>query len=170
MSEKIQNELNKLPVEIRWHLQRADGFLDLKMTGQARAELDRIPAELRGAAIFRIIDMRLACEEKDWARAAQIMSVLCEEFPADAGFRIQLAYAKRRAEGIEVARRILADAAPLFPKVATIPFNLACYECQLGNLDEAMRKLQQAFALDGSYREAALEDEDLRALWPRLEG
>ena len=47
-------------------------------------------------------------------------------------------------------------------------FNLACYECQLGNLAGAKAKLEQAFALNGDLRTMALEDPDLEPLWGGL--
>jgi hypothetical protein len=49
-----------------------------------------------------------------------------------------------------------------------IPFNLACYECQLGHPDEAMAFLEKAFKLDASFREQAFEDDDLKPIWARL--
>jgi predicted Zn-dependent protease len=170
MGEEKKTFVADVPEEERWLLQRADGFLDLGMTQKAREELDRVAQAHRGSAAFRAVSMRVAFEEKDWHRAADIASSLREQFPCEPAFWIQLAYAKRRSDGIEVARHILTDALARFPKVATIPFNLACYECQLGRLDEAMRRLNQAVALDAQCREAALEDEDLRALWPKLGG
>ena len=170
MGDDLQKELDAIPLDVRWLLQRADGFVDLKMAARAREELQAVPAAHRGSVTFRVIALRLAFEEKNWPGAAEIASSLREQFPDEPGFWIQLAYAKRRAEGLEVARHILSDAALRFPNVATIPFNLACYECQLGRLDEALRRLNQAFALDANCREAALEDEDLRALWPKLGG
>lgn len=168
MAKEIHNDLEKLPEDVRWNLQRADGFLDLGMTEKARAELDRVPEPERGSCAFRLLALRLTMEECDWPRAAELASALRETFPDEPGFWIQLAFAKRRAEGLEVARHILSDALLRFPNVATIPFNLACYECQLGRLDEAMHRLKQAFGLDEACRDAALEDEDLKPLWNRI--
>lgn len=46
-----------------------------------------------------------------------------------------------------------------------IHYNLACYECQLGNLDEAKGRLKQAFELEPELKVQALDDEDLHAVW-----
>ncbi len=43
--------------------------------------------------------------------------------------------------------------------------NLACYECQLGNLDLARRCLAEAFRLKPGCRQMALDDPDLAPLW-----
>jgi hypothetical protein len=51
-------------------------------------------------------------------------------------------------------------------------YNLACYECQLGRLEQAKGWLEKAFAL-GDAREmklAALDDPDLEPLWKTIEG
>jgi Tfp pilus assembly protein PilF len=55
-----------------------------------------------------------------------------------------------------------------FPKEAIIFYNLACYECQLGETKSAKDYLKKAFELDLNWRKAALEDEDLKPLWDSL--
>ena len=60
---------------------------------------------------------------------------------------------------------ILLDAKAKFPKEATIPYNLACYYCQLGEMEKAKCHLKKAFEIDLNWRKAALEDEDLKPLW-----
>jgi hypothetical protein len=52
--------------------------------------------------------------------------------------------------------------------VAIYQYNLACYECQLGNLAEAKTRLQRAFEAEPKYRLRSLEDEDLEPLWTSL--
>jgi hypothetical protein len=62
----------------------------------------------------------------------------------------------RRADSIEAARIILVNAVDRMPEVAAFHYNLACYECQLGNLDESKTRLKQAFQLESRYRIKAL--------------
>lgn len=165
----LQDEIDKLPEEVRWRLQRADGFLDLRMPARAQAELGLIETPHCNSPVYREVSLRLAFEQKDWPVASGLADRLRSDFPAEPGYWIQLAYAKRRTEGIEVARLILIDAETRFPRIATIPFNLACYDCQLGHHADARSHLRRAFALDSNYRVSALEDEDLKPLWPELE-
>jgi hypothetical protein len=49
-------------------------------------------------------------------------------------------------------------------------YNLACYECQLGNLKEALQWLQLAIDLAGKkdIRLMALNDPDLEPLWREI--
>ena len=70
---------------------------------------------------------------------------------------------------IDVAMEILVDAEAEFPREPAIPYNLACYYCQLGEMEKAKRYLKDAFEIDLNWRKAALDDEDLRPLWDSLQ-
>lgn len=168
MSNTLTDGLENFPEDARRHIQRADGFLDLGMALDARAELDQIPEAFRNVAPVRVELLRLAFTEKDWPAAAALAGELSGKFPDEPAFWVERAYATRRAVSIAAARDILTDAALRFPKLAMIHFNLACYDCQLGNLDSALRWLAQAVALDEKCHEAALEDEDLKPLWEKI--
>jgi tetratricopeptide (TPR) repeat protein len=63
---------------------------------------------------------------------------------------------------------ILQSAEAKFPREAAIPYNLACYYCQLKELEKAKRYLKKAFEIDLNWRKAALSDEDLKPLWDSL--
>ncbi len=152
-----------------WHIERADGFLDLNMIDQARRELEQVDSFDCRYDNYINCAMRLALAEKRWVDAAEFARKLIERRPQEPAYHIQLAYAVRRAESIDAARKILLDARKLFPKVAVIPFNLACYECQLGHHDEAMSLLQKSFKLDPGFIDQAAEDDDLKPIWDRLE-
>ena len=43
-------------------------------------------------------------------------------------------------------------------------YNLACYECVLGNLESAQAHLETSFALDKKFRSFAKTDPDLKLL------
>jgi hypothetical protein len=62
------------------------------------------------------------------------------------------------------------NAEPKFPNEAIIKYNLACYFCQLGEIETAKNYLKKAFEIDLNWRTAALEDEDLKPLWESLSG
>ena len=151
-----------------WHIQRGDGFLDLKMIDKARQELEQVGTFDRRCDSYMDAALRLAMADNRWSDAVQFARTLIERRPREPAFYIQLAYSIRRAESIEAARDILLDARKRFPKVAVIPFNLACYECQLGHPDEALALLEKAFKIDASFREQALEDDDLKPIWDKL--
>ena len=85
---------------------------------------------------------------------------------------IALAYATRRKEGggLAAAREILTQAQSCFPREPVIAYNLACYECQLGNQQAALEWLHKACASGsaGKIRSMALDDRDLEPLWPQI--
>ena len=54
------------------------------------------------------------------------------------------------------------------PNAAIFHFNLACYTCQLGDIEKAKTTLLRAFKLEPQFRVMALDDEDLKPLWETL--
>jgi len=64
---------------------------------------------------------------------------------------VSWAYATRRVDSIESARMILVSALERLPDVAIFHYNLACYECQLGDLEAANTRLKRAFELDAMF-------------------
>jgi tetratricopeptide (TPR) repeat protein len=96
---------------------------------------------------------------------ATIAEHLTKVLPADTQNWISLAYAQRRSLDLQTAEKTLLEAQKRFPEEATIPFNLACYACLLGRIDEAKEKLAKAIEMEPAFKKAALEDEDLKAIW-----
>src|SRR5215831_251176 len=94
----------------------------------------------------------------------EIAKLLAEFQPNDIQWTVSLAYATRRTDSIQGAKQILSNAESRFPKEAIIKYNLACYCCQLGEIENAKRYLKPAFEIDLTWRTAALEDEDLKPL------
>jgi hypothetical protein len=53
----------------------------------------------------------------------------------------------------------------------TIPYNLACYCAQLGELDESQQWFKAAMAIDESgTKRVAIDDPDLKPLWDSMSG
>jgi Tfp pilus assembly protein PilF len=90
--------------------------------------------------------------------------------PGEPDYFVNLAYAQRRAESIEVAHQTLKRAAGLHPNDGTIQFNLACYDAQTGNPERAKEHLRRATEIDSKFKLMALEDPDLEPLWGQLSG
>ena len=72
--------------------------------------------------------------------------------------------------GLERALGALRPAAERFPDQPMVPFNLACYLAQIGSLEEAWEWYQEAIRRGpaAQVRAQALDDDDLRPLWPRI--
>jgi tetratricopeptide (TPR) repeat protein len=69
---------------------------------------------------------------------------------------------------IAAAKEILLNAEAKFPKEAIIKYNLACYCCQLGEIENAKNYLKKVFEIDSTWRVQVLDDEDLRPVWDSL--
>ena len=103
-----------------------------------------------------------------WDLMAIVAAKLVGWNPGEPDHFVNLAYAQRRAESLEVAHQTLKRAAGLHPNDGTIQFNLACYEAQLGNLDRAKEHLRRATEIDSKFKLMALDDPDLKPLWTLL--
>jgi hypothetical protein len=84
------------------------------------------------------------------------------EFSDDAHWVISLAYATRKIESIPAAKTILLEALKEHSDDAAIHYNLACYECQLNDLDSTKRYLNGGFEIAPDLRTVAFDDPDLQ--------
>lgn len=159
----------KLPDDLLQLLVQADGFADLQMWKRSQDLLDRIPEVWREHPLVMRCRLSLAMGQAAWAAAAALARTLSEREPGEVAHRVHLAYSVRRAESISAAREILLQARESFPDEPILHFNLACYECRLGNLPAAREHLRRARELSPPCRELALQDDDLESLWPELE-
>ena len=169
-----------MPVEItaleppdRHHLSAAIGWLELGNWQEANAELENIAPALRSHLSVLIVKFEVCSKAGGkWDVANEIARQLLQNSPEEAQFWIWHAYATRRMPGggIPQAREILGKAQQLIPTDRLIPYNLGCYECQLGHLEAAWTWLEKAFSLGdaSAFKSMALEDRDLEALWPKI--
>jgi hypothetical protein len=154
------------------HLDAAVGWLGLGCAPEARAELDLISAARQQYPA--VLDTRwlLAVHERDWADALAIAEAELVAAPDDCGGWLHRAYALRRVPdgGLPRAWDALLPTAEKFPKEPVVAFNLACYACQMRQLDEARQWLQRAMKIGGreAIRKMALADDDLKPLWPEI--
>jgi tetratricopeptide (TPR) repeat protein len=127
--------------------------------------LEEIPAEQRHFP--PVLQMRLEIYRRMGKHEgmATIEEHLTKALPEDSQNWISLAYAQRRYLDLQTAEKTLLEAQKGFPEEATIPFNLACYACQLGRLDEAREKLAKAITMEPAFKKAAMENEVLKSIW-----
>jgi Flp pilus assembly protein TadD len=148
----------------RRQLSYAEGYLALGLKAEAAEALSEIDEVERAAIPVVAMSLAVHTEREDWKRAAEVGAVLCDREPQVAGFWIQWAYAVRRSASIVEARAILVRGLALHPREAVFYFNLACYEAQIGNLDDARSFLATACGLDPECVEMGKTDSDLEPL------
>jgi Flp pilus assembly protein TadD len=143
----------------------AAGWLGLNNWREAREELNNVSPALAGHPAVLLVKYEIAAKAAQWDLAAEAAGALAETTPGEPGVWTALAYATRRKPGggIPSARDILTAAHLRFPTEPLIAYNLACYECQLGNLSQARVWLREAFKLGDSrqLKITSLQDPDL---------
>jgi hypothetical protein len=66
---------------------------------------------------------------------------------------------------VGAALEFLVSGKECMEDVATYWFNVGCYHCQLGELEDAKACVKKAVDLDKRFQEMALDYEDLEPLW-----
>ena len=95
---------------------------------------------------------------------------LWKRHPDEPVYWTNLAWAVRRLDSLVAARDILLEAVERFPGDAMTHFNLGCYSCQLGNIEQAKTRVGKAIELDAKFKLLALDDADLEPLWKQIGG
>lgn len=148
----------------------ASGWIDLGLPEEAERELAQLSPEANLHPQTLAVQWDLFAHLARWEAALAVASRLLEADRNRPTGWINRSYALHGLRRTAEAREALLPAVPLFPSVGVIPYNLACYACQLGKLDEARRWLKQAMIVDG--REIVLDrartDDDLLPLAPEL--
>jgi tetratricopeptide (TPR) repeat protein len=154
-------------------LSAAVGWFELGNLPEAKAELERIAPALRQHPEVLEIRWLIHAQEKNWEEGLVVACALVEAAPQRASGWLHRAYAMRRVKrgGLQAAWDALLPAFDKFPGEPTIPYNLACYACKLGGLDEARQWLERAVKIAGkaSIKVMALNDDDLEPLWGEIE-
>src|SRR5436190_1295396 len=108
---------------------------------------------------------------KKWEAALEIAASSIQQDPEDPLAWVHRSYCLHELKRTQEARDNLLSVVDKFPISATMRYNLACYECQLGRLDQAKQWLEKAFKLGDAKRMklASLADRDLEPLWKLTE-
>ena len=142
----------------------AQGYCELSMYGDALAEVESLPAD--ALAHPTAVEMRLVIlmQAKRWPEALAASLELCRLRPdATSGFIHAAFCLHEQGRTAEAKEKLLAGPESLREE-ANFYYNLACYECILGNLEPARRHLKRSFELDEKYADFAKTDPDLQAL------
>ena len=148
-------------------LSAAEGWMDLGDCREALAELERI-SQL-GRSHFEVMQVRWHVHNrmKEWDACLYIGRDMIETNPELPQGWINhgnaLFYLNRYKEAFDLLHPMLDK----FPNDEAIPYNLACYKCQAGDMMEAKEWLERALAVGDSQRvkTMACTDPDLKPLW-----
>jgi len=151
-------------MDLKWRLSQARGYLGLGMVAEAAGELDRVPAAEADQTEVLALRAAVLQEQSHWPPLAEVARELVRREPAESGWWITWAYATRRSRSLAEAEAVLLEAERTHPEEGIIQFNLGCYACQRGDLATARKRVQEAIALEPSFKKAAATDPDLELL------
>lgn len=150
------------------HLRAAQGYVELGMYLDGNAELDELDPDVRQLPEVLAVRVAIYHALEKWELMRIVARELAAHDPDNVQWAVDFAFATRRTESIGAAKAILLEAVERVPKAAVLHYNLACYECRLGDLEVAKARLRHAFKLDETFRVLALDDADLQPLWDSL--
>lgn len=153
------------------HLSATLGWIELGNPREARAEFARIAPALACHPEVLEAEWRLCAGEQDWSAALAAAQRLIDVDPEEPTGWIHQSYSLHELKRTQEARNQLLVVAEKFARISTVAYNLACYACQLGHLDEARRWLQRAVQVRGreSIKSMALTDPDLAPMREDIE-
>ena len=146
------------------------GYLVLGLVKEAAAELEAVEGEDRRSLPVMLARIELHMVDKDWARLVAVSKDVARADPSQEAAWIGWAFGQRRLTSLPGARAVLLEAEPHLGKsCALLHYNLACYECQLGDLAAADVRLRRACQLGGKqFKRLALDDADLKPMWGQI--
>lgn len=154
-----------------FHLQAVQGWLELGNKKEANAELQKIARELRTHPDVLKVSWDVYAAGRNWESALEVAAALIQIDPEDPLGWVHRSYCLHELKRTTEARDSLLRVVSRFPLSATMRYNLACYECQLGRLTSAKNWLRKAFVLGDrkQMKKVALEDPDLGPLQRDIE-
>lgn len=153
------------------HLLAAQGWLELGDWLSANEELENIQPQMRAHPDVLKMRVEVYSAAKKWDYVIEVAGSLSRLLPEEAFGHVRLAYALHELKRTQEAFDQLLPVVNKFPKVWTIPYNLACYCAQVGRLDECQEWFKKAMSIDEhNVKQAAIDDPDLKPLWDSMSG
>ena len=134
------------------------------MFDDAIAELDSLPKKTTQNST--VIELRtvILMQARRWKNALAAARTLCGSDPEKTSGFIHAAFCLHEMGRTSEARDVLLNGPETLHVEPTFHYNLACYECALGNLELARMHLEKSIQLDKNFRDFAKSDPDLAAL------
>ena len=164
--------MKAIPPPDSYSISSAEGWLILGNPIEALGELEQVSSSAKLRPEYLELKWRVYADTQDWDAALELSESMVRDLPDHPGGFILRSYALRRSSkgSVEKATTSLLEAAAKFPSEPIIPYNLACYACQSGELAQARKFLRLALEI-GDRKELlkmASMDGDLKLLWKEL--
>ena len=168
IERQLMSKTNPLEFEDQRHLTAAEGFVELEMFLQAQKEIDLIEPDIRHLSEVRAVEIQLLMGKKKWEQALKIANHLCKCEPMGGEHFISAAFCLHEMKRTREAKEKLLSGPKSLQKRWVFDYNMACYECRLGNIDSAKAYLVVAIKKNPAAHAEALDDRDLELLWKLL--
>ena len=156
-----------------FHLRVAEAWIGLGDYAAASEQLMKISQGQRTQPDVLKMRWQLCINCGNWEAALEVASIMVLLDPIDSLGWSHQSFALHKLQRTAEARDNLQRVVDIFSDNAAMRYNLACYESQLGRIEEAKNWLIDAFKLGDkrSMTQMALTDSDLAPLqeWIRLE-
>ena len=151
------------------YFRAAQGWLELGNSVEALDELGQVSAASREHPDILELRWHIAVKGRAWEQALALAEALCCRDPDNASGWIHRSYCLHEIKRTQEAWDTLLPMADAFPCEWLICYNLACYACQLGRLEDGRHWLTRAAELGDpmGINRLAASDPDLTPLFPR---
>lgn len=149
----------------------AHGWIELGCLDEAAGELESLPPEARRHPDVLELEWKLHARRGSWERALHAAEQMVASDPARVSGWVDRSYSLHELKRTREAMEMLAGVYPVFEDEFIVPYNLACYACQLGDLAGAKSWLERACQRGDKARikQMALGDRDLMPMWGEIE-
>ncbi|MEQ1858419.1 MAG: hypothetical protein ABMA13_00625 [Chthoniobacteraceae bacterium] len=142
----------------------AQGYCELSMFSEALVELDSLPAKAQQHPAAIELRLLVLMQARRWRQALSAGRELTQIAPDRSSGFIHAAFCLHELGKTEEARALLVSGPTTLHAEPVFHYNLACYECVLGNLNAAREHLARSVKLDKKFRDYSRTDPDLKAL------
>lgn len=160
-----------LPPPDSFFIEAAVGWVELGNPREALGELAQISPE--NGSDPRVLELKwqILARLEAWTESLPVARTFCESAPGSPQGWLHQAVSLYRLSRTEEAWNLLLPMAERFPRSWVIPYDLACYACQLEKVEEGREWLRKAFRLGNAkeIKPLALADPDLKLLWAEIE-
>src|SRR5712671_8100729 len=145
--KRMRTAMHELKPPDTHHFNAAMGWFELGNQTEAIAELARISVANRSHPDVLELTWRILAAERKWAEALEVSRELIRMDPENPSGWVHQSYSLHELKRTTEALTVLVPVVEKFPGFSTIPYNLACYACQLGDLKQARRWLAKAIEI-----------------------
>ena len=154
----------------RLHLQAAETWLELDNCDMATEELKEISHQMQVHPEVLRVRYEVCAMAQQWEPAAAVAQAMCQAMPGSCSGWVRLAEALHEMKNTRQAWDVLISVVERFPGEPKLPYKLACYACELGDLKSGWEWLERMIHLSNitDVKRRVCEDPNLRPLWGKM--